>query len=75
MLVFSISILQEQDEQKTGPPTLHKARTNHNDFSTGEHPLQLSSPQQCLCKKAWETLRKVTAHEISRKLGHFYDSL
>lgn len=47
----------ERDEQNCwGPPTLHQARTNHNDFSTGKHPLQLPSPQQRLCKRTWETL-------------------
>lgn len=67
--------------RKRGPPTLHQARTNHNDFSTGEHPLQLSSPQQCLRKKAWEkTLLHARKGNRSlvrfvRKRGHLCDAL
>lgn len=61
-----LSLSHESEmSRKQGPPTHLQARTNRNDFSAGEHPLQLSSPRQCLREKAWETLflnmpRKVT---------------
>lgn len=39
-----------ETSERAPPLALHQTRTNHNDFSAGEHPLQLSSPQLRLCK-------------------------
>lgn len=81
-----LSLSHESEmSRKQGPPTHLQARTNRNDFSAGEHPLQLSSPRQCLREKAWETLffflkhatkgNKQPARSVRRQGAGLCDSL